>query len=288
MPPIPLHIDDPITPQKPQAVEPQTAAAEPPAQPFSGPASNVATTTAPAAAPSSYPAARPGAAAVPAPTSYVPRPHQQPTQTQAVWEEEDRPAPPQPGAVPVPPSQYAPRTPSNAGIVPPPPRGGDSAQHQGTAFTGHLNQMYTPPAAQAFQHNYAPTHSTSTAGIVPGQATTPSRSGPTTLNLGPVQQDERRISAEHPPGYVQNAYAQEMSSAQRASLDQETKREGLAAQLGLTGHSGFGAGTPSRVGDPDASDGVGGVLDAAKGWMNKAGAALAEGERSVWKWMDGK
>ncbi|KAK1059073.1 hypothetical protein LTR33_013237, partial [Friedmanniomyces endolithicus] len=205
MPPIPVHIDDPITPTRPQGITPQTAALEPV---IPSPATNVATTTTAAAAqPSGYPAARP-AAAIPAPTPYIPIPQAPATRTTSTLQNENRPPPAQPGAVPVPFQQQQQQQASSG--LPPPPRAGETAKtQQGSAFTGALNTMHTPPpplaAAQHIQQNYAPTHSTSTTTSMP---TTSQRAGPTTLDYGPVASplagggyrdhgaDARRVSAD--------------------------------------------------------------------------------------------
>lgn len=89
----------------------------------------------------------------------------------------------------------------------------------------------------------------------------------TTLNLG-------RVSGP-PAGYQQNSFAQEISSGQRASLEQHEQREGY------TPASGFGAGT-------SANDTAGNVWNAVKGWANVAGTKLAETEEEVWKRINGK
>ncbi|KAK0928547.1 hypothetical protein LTR29_017392 [Friedmanniomyces endolithicus] len=312
MPPIPVHIDDPITPTRPQGVTPQTAGL-PPVVP--SPAINVATTTTAAAAqPSGHPAARP-AAAIPAPTPYIPIPQAPATRTTSTLQNENRPPPPQSGAVPVPfhqqqQQQQQQQTPSG---LPPPPRAGETAKtQQGSAFTGALNNMYTPPhpaAAQHLQHNYAPTHSTSTTASLP---TTPQRAGPTTLNYGPVASplagsgyrdtgaDHRRVSADEQGargGYVQNVYAQEMSSAQRASLE-EVLRESFVDKLGLSGVVGGGGGGSvgggtggfggtGREGDERSGEGLSGAWDAARGWLGKAASSIAEGEQEVWRRING-
>lgn len=294
MAPIPVHIDAPITPvtaAKPQGITPQTAA-QPPVAP--SPASNVATTTAPAQI-GGYLPARPGAAAA-VPTPFIRSPQPSATRTTSGLQNENLPPPPQPGAVPVP-SNYQPATATASSSLPPPPRAGESVK-QGSAFTGALNSMYSaPPPAQQLQQNYAPTHSTSTAGIMPNQATTPLRSAPTTLNFGPVasptaggyQDANRRVSSEHPAGYVQNVYAQELSPRQRASLDQETRRESFVDRLGLGGVGGGGSSEQSLSGERTVSEGVSveGAWDAAKGWWNKAGTAIAEGEQEVWRRING-
>ncbi|KAI7166590.1 hypothetical protein D0869_00476 [Hortaea werneckii] len=292
MPPVQLHLDDPVAPQHSQGVTPQTAAADPASA--TGPANNPATTTS-AAAPA-YPPAQPGQAAVPAPTPYAP-PASQPAPTRTSQPPQNgSPPPPQPGAVPVPSSS-----------LPPPPKAGESptatAKPQGTAFTGVLNQMHIPPPPQT---NLAPTHSTTVAAPAAGYVPPSGSGGPTTLNLGPVppaaapssavaQDGPGRRSSEHPPGYQQNVYAQEMTPAQRASLEGEQRREGFAAQLG----GAFGGNAGPRDGGlgggmmgGNAGSGVGGegegVWGTAKSWLGAAGSKLAETEEEVWRRINGK
>lgn len=64
--------------------------------------------------------------------------------------------------------------------------------------------------------------------------------------------------------------AQEMSSAARASLDQQDERRGsLVPNLNLGGDS--------------ANDTVGNAWNAVKGWATAAGNTIAETEKEVWK-----
>ncbi|KAI6873857.1 hypothetical protein KC338_g1430 [Hortaea werneckii] len=302
MPPVQLHLDDPVAPQHPQGVTPQTAAAD--TASATAPANNPATTT--PASTSTYPSAQPGQAAGPAPTPYAPPPISQPPPTRTSQDSQNgSPPPPQPGAASIPPS-----------TLPPPPKAGESpiatapAKPQGSAFTGALNQMHIPPPPQT---NLASTHST-TAGVPATGYVPPSGSsgGPTTLNLGPVPaataaaagpQDGPaggRRSSEHPPGYQQNVYAQEMTPAQRASLEGEQRRDGFAAQLGgaFGGNGGardggLGGGmVGAGLGGGNAGAGVGGegegVWGTAKSWLGAAGSKLAETEEEVWRRINGK
>lgn len=143
--------------------------------------------------------------------------------------------------------------------IPPPPKAGEKYHPPPT--TTMPPQMAIPPP----QQNYAPVHGTVAA--VPQNTSTP---GPTTLNLGPVygQQGGVPPPASHPPGYQQNVFAQEMSSAQRASLEQHERNEGLS--LGSTGND-------------STNDTVGNMWNAVKGWATVAGTKLAETEEQVWK-----
>ena len=253
MPPVPVHIDDPITPTKPQGVTPQTAE-----QPEASPAENVATTA--QLQPAAYPPARPGAAAVPAPTPYIPRPPPQPSRT--TQPAQNGPPPPQPGAVPMALGQQVPM--SATSTLPPPPKPGEASQQQQQQAT-MPNQMSIPPP----QQNYAPTHSTS---YLPPSATSTQQqsSGPTTLNLGPVSAPHDP-QAQRPPGYLQNVHAQEMSSAQRSSLEEQERKESVLANIG---------------GDA-ASETAGNMWNTVKGWASAAGGKLAETHENVWKKVDG-
>jgi len=267
MPPIPVHIDDPIVPQKAHGVTPQTSAT---ANADRAPATNPAQEQSAA-----YPSAQPGQAAVPAPTPYIPRPVPEPSRTVPGFEpRQDDPSPPQPGATPVPLS----RSSQGVGTLPPPPKAGETLQQPNqTQFMSTLNQMHVPPP----QQNYAPTHSTTTSMI-------PQRNGPTTLNFGAVEgnYDRRRASSEHPSGYQQNIYAQDLSPAQRSSLDQETRKESIAAQFGFGGDSFRAQSTVS--GDGNVGEAAGQAWNTAKGWLSTAGQKLAETEESVWKKINGE
>ncbi|CZT22799.1 uncharacterized protein RCC_08505 [Ramularia collo-cygni] len=243
MPPVPVFIDEPITPQKPKGITPQTAA------PISTDESaNASTTTAQAP----YPAARPGQGP-PAPTPYAPQPQAlpQPSRTTAAAYD-NGPPPPQPGAVPVAPSQQASSTlPST---LPPPPKAGEVAP-----TTTMPPQMGIP----APQQNYAPVYGTSSA------TTTPQRPGPTTLNFGAAPAPQIQAGS-HPPGYQQNVMAQEMSSTARASLEQQDQRRpSIVPNLNIGGDS--------------ANDTAGNMWNAVKGWASAAGSTIAETEKEVWK-----
>ncbi|CAK4033922.1 Hypothetical predicted protein [Lecanosticta acicola] len=239
MPPIQVHIDDPITPKK---------EAEAPVQQ------------------SPYPAARPGAPAVPAPTPYVPNPQSQPQPTRTTPATSNHgPPPPQPGAVPVAPAsqqqQQIPMTapPSN---LPSPPKAGERPPPTTTMPA----QMGVPPPTQ--QANVRGTSAYSP----------PERAGgPTTVNFGAAPQPIP-AAASHPPGYQQDTNAQEMSSAARASLDAQERKDGMG---GFGGN--FGGGSSSGGGGLGGGDGAGDMWTAVKGWVGKAGETLAETEREVWR-----
>ncbi|EME49359.1 hypothetical protein DOTSEDRAFT_68213 [Dothistroma septosporum NZE10] len=244
MPPIQVHIDDPITPKKAEGMTPRTSEAATP------PSAAEASTT---QARSQYPAARPGAAAVPAATPYAPQPGPQPTPTRIIHSSSnDAPPPPQPGEAPVP---FGTSTPVTATLLPPPPKAGEPMP---------VTTMPAQMGVSSPQHNYKPTHSTSTYSPL-GRA-----GGPTTVNFGAVPAPTPTIVGSHPPGYHQNVDAQEMSSAQRASLDAEQRRGSFAPGLGMGGN--------------DSNDfSAGSVWNTMKTYANFAGNKLAETEKEVWK-----
>ncbi|KAK8211526.1 hypothetical protein M8818_003179 [Zalaria obscura] len=274
MPPIPIYTDAPITPTKADGVTPKTA--EPPTRTTD----NVATTNDGPA----YPAAQPAAAAFPGPTPAISRP--QPSATRTIASQDtpyDGPPPPQPGAVPMPPSHPLP---SSTSIPPPPQPGATAAQ---PAITAMPAQASIPPPSS----NAAPTHSTYTS--PPSSAP---RAGPTTLNLGPVnppapsQASQYSVNANaHPPGYVQNEYAQEMTPAQRASLEVQEVRE-AQERRGRSGSLGGSLGGMLGAGGADEglprTEQEAGVWGSVKGWAGQLGEKAVRLEKEVWKRIDGE
>ncbi|KAF2212414.1 hypothetical protein CERZMDRAFT_97687 [Cercospora zeae-maydis SCOH1-5] len=259
MPPVPVHIDAPITPQKPAnaVLEASTTQQQ---------------------QPPSYLPAQPGAPAIPAPTGAVHTPNRyQPPQPTRTTDSTSNvgPPPPQPGAVPLPPSQQQSAPVAN---IPPPPKAGEAAK-----FLEHHQQQQQPsPAVTTMppqmamslpEQNYAPTHTTNTQ--------TPKRAGggnsaPTTLNFGAVTPIAGGIApASHPPGYQQDTMAQEMSSAARAKLDAEEHRKG--SFTGVGGVLGGGAGNMSAGGAGDGS-----MWDTVKGYANSLSQSAIEAEKMVW------
>lgn len=87
--------------------------------------------------------------------------------------------------------------------------------------------------------------------------------------MGPVNPQPQSV---HPPGYHQNTAAQEMSSAQRSSLEEQERKEGVIASLG---------------GD-SASETAASYWNAVKGWASTAGEKLIETEETVWKKFGGR
>lgn len=253
MPPIPVHIDDPITPQRAQQGAPQASTTQEQRTP-------------------THPAAQPGAAVGPAPTPYTPNTRYTPqaTRTEALSSNDDPPAP-QPGAVPVPPSQQAPMTATST--IPPPPKAGEAAAQRTAPVTTTAPPPPPPPPEMAVpspQQNYAPTHSTY-AVPAPSQSSGPT----TTINFGAAPAPAP-APASHPPGYQQNTHAQELNAAARANLDQQERRDSnsIAPALGLGGDS--------------TNEAVGNVWNAVKGWGTKVGETLIETDKKFWETVNKK
>ena len=133
--------------------------------------------------------------------------------------------------------------------------------------------------------NYAPTHSTST--LPP-----PPTGGATTVNLGPVTPAAPLgvPTAPHQQQYVQDTSAQEMSAAQRVTLEEQERREGVFANvnLGVGGDKTGGViGTCEGEGVV-VGETVGSAWSAVKSFVGTAGEKLAEVEEEAWKRINGK
>lgn len=209
---------------------------------------------------SSYPSARPGAA----PT---------PTRTQAIVPRHG-PPPPQPGATPVP---THPTVTAKANL-PPPPKAGEvpkPAEYylptQATPTKSKQPQPYpqqmTLPSPSVSQ-GQPPASTTSTAST-PSFASTASlpaqqHSLPTPTTASPTSgsgKDEG--SREHPPGYVQNPFASDMTPSQRFATEQ-------ASQPGDSQLLGYNERRTSNAGFED-NEGFWGI---AKKWAKEAGDSV--------------
>ena len=85
-----------------------------------------------------------------------------------------------------------------------------------------------------------------------------------------------RRSLEHPPGYVQNPYAADLTPTQR--LGQHSNQ---SSTMGYTGPSGMSAGASSG-GIFNAEDGDS-IWDTARKWAKVAGEKASEAEKEVWR-----
>lgn len=224
IPPIPIHSNDPITPNapssdttaaKPAGITPQTAN---PLPTRTTPASIPATTTTdPSAPPAPQPGARPHS-----PTAIA-----APTGTRG----DSTPAPPAPAPAPG-------TRPSTV-----------TATHTTTETRALPAQFSIPPPVGS---------------AAPGRSTTsyaPAHAGPTTLPLGSDNPSLRETGAAHsiahPPGYAQDPYAADGSAAVRQSLEDAAVREHEGAQDGLWGLLGR-AGEALRKGEEGVWRAVGG------------------------------
>ncbi|KAF1918121.1 hypothetical protein BDU57DRAFT_187820 [Ampelomyces quisqualis] len=172
------------------------------------------------------------------------------------------PPAPQPGARPIPPTQAA----SSSQYAPPPPQPSYTAHH----ITTSTSQIQPPP-----QFTHPPPSDSALAGRSTATSTTASKSGPTTLNMGPAASPyqpanagggvERR-SLEHPPGY-----------------QQVPDNAPYAQGGGIGGHAGDASGSGERSGS--SGEGVG-----AQAWniLSQAGEALKKGEEAAWRAMRNK
>ena len=198
---IQIHTDDPISPTKASGTSPRTANAD--AVNLSQPG-NESTQS-----PYVFPPAQPAATA--------------PTLTSKAPQESIPPAP-QPGAIPVaPPPTKAVRL-----SVPPPPKVGEKPlspeQYAPVHSTPTQPLQYPTQMSQPMVHQPL-------RGLPPGSATSTSTepsfnpsASPT--SLPPSTDMPPRASLEHPPGYVQNPFASDMTPDQRYAAEEEQRPQG--------------------------------------------------------------
>ncbi|KAI9753688.1 MAG: hypothetical protein M4579_005040 [Chaenotheca gracillima] len=308
---VPIHTQSPINASKATDITPHTAA--PPTNPHAGPGAPPAkaeqsTTSASESGNSSYPAARPGAAPGPAPTSSAARgqdpvvraPIPSATRTQAAPEpQQNQPPAPQPGAFPVP--NQVPATTTSAAPssnLPPPPKPGQAATARAQGVPpSTVEPTGTPqafssakvsegaPSASPVSFQQSQTSRTSTTTTQPPSSYQPAVSlpgpGPTPTTGGPQ-------SLEHPPGYVQNPYAAELTPAQRLAAEQDRSNLSRLGDYagGASSGAGVGGGPLHSAGGGLADTGEGegeGIWDTAKKWAKTAGEKVSEAEQEVWK-----
>ena len=250
-----VHTQDPIHPTKAEAIFPQMANQVSPEAPSRSPISN-------ASMPQRYAPARPGAV-IPTPTSTV-----DPSLNNG-------PPPPQPGAFPVANPPLTTAKPS----LPPPPKVGEKPQ---------APEYYTPVQSQHAQQQRYPaqlSHPSLGSGItgLPPASTTSTTTTPSFLPTVPptklpeAAEDPRHASLEHPPGYVQDPYASEMTSDQRFATEQqahEVQPETLPSFGHISNHS-------RRKSSGFLEDDKG-VLDAAVQWGKQKGEQLGDLHEQMW------
>ncbi|KAB8296861.1 hypothetical protein EYC80_002272 [Monilinia laxa] len=261
----------------------------------------------------SYPHARP-AAAVPHPTGITDSSSQRyapavitgtdkPQPTRTIKEDPEVPPAPQPVAFPKPTTGFAGDGYASQVKTVVPPRAGHSIStmpqhtHAGQREVGRVDggnleyppQMNIPPPSAT----RAPFSSTMTGTEAQIQRTM----HPQPVSVGGAyaqhaqyarqsgnERDERRSledleHMEHPPGYVQNAYAAELSSDQRRALD-VNEGEGGRNRSASGGMGGVGGSTNDGGEDE-------GIWGSAKRWVGAAGSKLSEGEKEVWRRING-
>lgn len=246
---IPIHSEDPISPAKPSGITPQTAYDS-----NAGNPSQPAKFTAPS--PYTYPPAQPAAAAS-TPTRTIPHSYGPPA--------------PQPGAAPAPLVPPAPTITSKPSL-PPPPKVGEkplSPEHYAAVHsTPAQPQPYPSQMSQAtVDHPFK--------GLPPGSTTsTPFNSSAERNNVSSSTEMPVRASLEHPPGYVQNPFASDMTPDQRfAAEQQQENRSDSLSSLGYIDNPKVSR--PSLEEDETA-------WGTAKKWMKETGEQVSKLGEEVW------
>ena len=249
---IQVHTQEPISPAKASGVSPQTVD-----KPV-GSISQTASTT--RAASHDYPPAKPGAA-VPIPT--------------ATSKSMYSPPAPKPGATPVPPPPTTTAKPN----LPPPPKAGEKPMppeyYAPVQSTPTTLQPYPPQMAQPPLRSYP-------NGIPPGSTTSTSEpsfplSAASTDLAAASAGSPTRASLEHPPGYVQNPYASDMTPAQRLAAPQRENDSETSPSLGFTDNA---KGIHAGVGEEES------VWSMATKWAKKKGEQASELHGQVWEKID--
>lgn len=213
---IPIHSEDPISPAKPIGITPHTVHNSDAGNP-----SQRAKFTAPS--PYTYPPAQPGAAAS-TPTKTIPHGYGPPA--------------PQPGAAPAP-LVSPPSTITSKPSLPPPPKNGEkplSPEHYASVHS-------TPPQPQPYPSQLSqptvdhpfkslPPGSTTSASMKPLNSSAEASSDSSSTGMSV------RASLEHPPGYVQNPFASDMTPDQRFAAEQRQEyRSDTLPSLGYIDNS---------------------------------------------------
>ncbi len=270
---IQVHSSDPISPAKAAkatAITPQTPYAPIQSTPY-----QPSTTANSSVDPSSYTPAQPGQA-IPAPTR---------TSTHAT---DHGPPAPQPGAIPHPPP---PATTAKA-TIPPPPKAGEALQPP-SYYAPHTSAAPSLPQPYPPQMSQPPVQAHSLNGGVPAHSTTDSTSItshqpiilPTALPTSKDPSAPTPASLEHPPGYVQNRFATEMTAEQRfANLQQERQENSTAPSEPVLGYMP----NRSRSGSSVSAVTGGDIWEGAKKYLGQVGEKVSEVEGKTWDWINGK
>ena len=247
------HTQDPISPANTEGVTPKTAYKP---KGTSQPAETTVTEA------HNYPLAQPGAAA---PT---------PTRTSALSFTHG-PPPPQPGAV----ATSAPPLPTAKTSLPPPPKAGEKPMPPEHYAPAQAVPTHSQPYPPQMAH---PPLGPSPSGMLP-RSTTSTTTQPSftpsapSAELSASTESPSRLSLEHPPGYVQNQYASDMTPAQRLAAVRQEKQSDTVPSLGYTNSNASGsAGYGEREG----------VWDMATRWAKKKGEQASELHGQVWERID--
>ena len=189
-----------------------------------------------------YPSAQPGAAA--------------PTPTQTISSTSQyAPPPPQPGTVPVP----LPATITAKPSIPPPPKPGEKPKplqyyapvhagptHVATQAQPYPEQMSIPPPAPSYPRqppasitspNPTPSFPQPSSLYSPTEA---QHQPPPTRTLPGANEGGERRSLGHPPGYVQNSHAMDMTQDQRLAIQQGNQSGSLGYGQDSSSNAGYG------------------------------------------------
>ncbi|KAI9679751.1 MAG: hypothetical protein M1817_004765 [Caeruleum heppii] len=304
---IPTYTQSPISAAKASAITPQTASAPVQSSPLA-PRSTAAvpTSTTTSRGESAYPSAKPGVAPGPAPTGPPQLPGQAehlrptPTRTAPTETQGHGPPPPQPGAAPHPSNLH--QAAATSSTLPPPPKAGEMAKSAAlqpsnppAAATSSASQPYPP------QMSYASPTSNLRSGASTATSSIPSipmpNSNPTAIPFSqappppPSSGQNPPANLAHPPGYIQNPFAAELTPAQRAAQEASQSHEsglpGFGGGIGGGGsnNTSTGVGARSRsnsvlhVDDPAEE----GFWDTARKWVKVAGEKASEAEEEVWR-----
>ena len=260
-----IHSEDPISPVKASGITPHTAHnsnAENPSQPKQ-------TTTGP---PYAYPPAQPGAVA-PTPTSTIP-----PSPSYG-------PPAPMPGVAPVPPPPTITARPG----VPPPPKAGEkplsperyapvhSIPAQAQPYPSQVSQSPVDHPLRAIPPGSTTSTSTEPSfipsarpGDIPSSTDTPAR----VSNVPSSADMSARVSLEHPPGYVQNPFASDMTPEQRFAAQQQ--QENQSDTLPSLGYNDTSKGARPGLEDDQT------VWGTAKKWAKETGEQASKLGEEVW------
>ncbi|MCJ1315872.1 hypothetical protein MMC15_001192 [Xylographa vitiligo] len=296
-----IYTESPISPAKATAPTPRTPSPYAASAQEVPPTTNGSSPSTPSAYTPSYPSG------LPTPT----QPNSSlPTSTTST------PPPPQPSSLPAP---FVPksRTPSPRREIPPPPKVGEKVQPPSyyspaptpTYFAAPQPFGFGAPPNDPRSAGFAPNQSASTVPNTPyGNGYAPASSNgllspqsarlpynqPSSATASPAQTPitAGRPSFEHPPGYVQNPYAADMTPEQRFGTAHSPHSPTLGWNTSGMGKSpGLLGGLTSPVG------GLGGILNGGGeeesvwgmvgGWMKGVGKKVGEVEGEVWKRING-